>query len=58
MYVHVNRQFNHRKQILKTYTFKYTCNIILTQQTGNNKDKVVEWLTTLLIATVSSLVCQ
>lgn len=58
MYVHVNRQFNQRKQILKIYTFKYTCNIILTQQTGNNKDKVVEWLTTLLIATVSSLVCQ
>lgn len=43
MYVHVNRQFNERKQILKIYTFyKYTCNIILTQQIGNNKDKEVE----------------
>lgn len=44
MYVHVNRQFNPRKQTLKIYTFKYTCNIILTQQTGNNKDKDVEML--------------
>lgn len=39
MYVHVNRQFN------QIYTFKYACNIILTQQTGNNKDKMVEMLT-------------
>lgn len=45
MYVHINRQFNQRKQILKIYTFKYTCNIILTQQTGNNKDNDVEMLT-------------
>lgn len=44
MYVHVNRQFNQRKQILKLYTFKSTCNIILTQQTGNNKDIDVERL--------------
>lgn len=44
MYVHVNTQFNQRKQILKIYTFKYTRNIILTQQTGNNKDNDVERL--------------
>lgn len=32
------------ENILKIYTFKY--NIILTQQTGDNKDNTVERLTT------------